>query len=160
MLTFLGKNRRELAAVGVGSTVAVFVTYFLLGLGLLGAIKAFSVSRGIAVGLAYVVAGLALLLAGWSLVDFVRYTRTGSVKAVTLGLPKSVKTRIHQVIRTGLTTRGLVVGSVTVGALVALLESLCTGQVYLSTIVFVARALGLRADAVGYLLLTACSSCR
>ena len=32
----------------MGFTAAVFATYFLLGLGLLGAIKAFSVCRGIA----------------------------------------------------------------------------------------------------------------
>jgi len=56
-------------------------------------------------------------------------------------------------IRTGLTTRGLVVGSLSVGFLVSILESLCTGQVYLPTIVFVARAPGLRASAIGYLLL-------
>ena len=42
--------RRESAVVGVGFTAAVFVTYFLLGLGLLGAIKTFSVSRGISTG--------------------------------------------------------------------------------------------------------------
>jgi len=41
---------RESAVVGVGFTAAVFVTYFLLGLGLLGAIKTFSVSRGISTG--------------------------------------------------------------------------------------------------------------
>ena len=43
MLAHLGKTRRQLAVVGVGFTAAVFLTYFLLGLGLLGAIKTFSV---------------------------------------------------------------------------------------------------------------------
>ena len=38
---------RELPVVGVGFAAAVFVTYFLLGLGLLGAIKSFFVSHGI-----------------------------------------------------------------------------------------------------------------
>jgi len=61
--------------------------------------------------------------------------------------------RIHRVIRVGLSTRGLAVGSVAVGVLVPLLESVCTGQVYLPTIVFVVRAPGLRADALAYLLL-------
>ncbi len=153
VLTVLGKSKRELALVGIGFTVAVFVTYFLLGLGLLGAIKSFSVSRGISVAITYVVAVLVLALAGWSFVDFIRYTRSGDVKKVTLGLPKSVKAKIHKVIRAGLTTRSLLIGSISVGFLVALLESLCTGQVYLPTIVFVARAPGLRSDAIGYLLL-------
>jgi cytochrome c biogenesis protein CcdA len=136
MLAYLGKTRRQLAVVGVGFTAAVFVTYFLLGLGLLGAIKTFSVSRGISTGLAIAVGVLAFVLAAWSLVDFVRYRRTRDTKKVTLGLPKSVKARIHKVIRAGLRTRNLLIGSITVGFLVSVLESLCTGQVYLPTIMF------------------------
>jgi cytochrome c biogenesis protein CcdA len=67
-----------------------------------------------------------------------------------------VKDKIHKVIRAGLTTRGLVVGSLSVGFLVSILESLCTGQVYLPTITFivnVTRDSGTPAAAVGYLLL-------
>ena len=152
MLTYLGKSKQQLAAVGIGFTAAVFVTYFLLGLGLLGAIKTFSVSRGISTWVTYVVAFLAFFLAGWSLLDAIRYIKTKSTKNVTLGLPNSIKTKIHNVIRIGLTTRGLVIGSVGIGFLVALLESVCTGQVYLPTIIFVARSPGLRTGAIGYLL--------
>jgi len=145
MLAHLGKSRRDLAVVGVGFTAAVFVMYFLLGLGAWGVlegIKAYSVGSGISTVLAYGVACLTLALAAWSFVDFVRYLRSGDVKTVTLGLPGSIKQRIHRVIRVGLSTRGLAVGSVAVGVLVALLESVCTGQVYLPTIVFVVRAPG------------------
>jgi len=105
MLAYLGKSRRQLAAVGVGFTAAVFVTYFVLGLGLLGAVKTFAFSRGISTGLAYAVAALAFALAGWSLIDVIRYARTGDVKKMTLGLPKAVKARIRSVIRVGLSTR-------------------------------------------------------
>ena len=133
--------------------ILVLATCFLLGLGLLGAVKSFSVSHGLSSGLACGVAILAFALAGWSLIDAVRYARTGDARQMTLRLPKSVKDRIHKVIRTGLTTRGLVIGSVSVGFLVSILESLCTGQVYLPTIVFMTRAPGLRAAAMGYLLL-------
>ncbi len=153
MLALLGKTRRQLAVVGVGFTSAVFVTYFLLGLGLLGAVKAFSASYGISVGLAYAVAILAFALAAWSLVDFIRYVRSGDVTKITLALPKSVKASIHKLIRVGLNTRNLVIGSFAVGCLIALLESLCTGQVYLPTIMYVARSPGLRAHAIGFLLL-------
>jgi len=153
MLAYLGKSRRQMALVGVGFTASVFATYLLLGLGALGAVKVFSVRSGVSTGLSYAVAGLAFVLAGWSLVDFVRYVRTRDVKTATLGLPDWIKQRIHKVIRVGLSTRGLVAGSVSVGFLVAILESVCTGQVYLPTIVFVARAPGLRAGALGYLVL-------
>ena len=99
------------------------------------------------------VAVLAFALAGWSLIDAIRYVRTGDTKQMTLGLPRKVKERIHKVIRTGLTARGLVIGSLSVGFLVSILESLCTGQVYLPTIVFMTRAPGMQTAAVGYLLL-------
>ena len=153
MLAYLKKTRREMLLVGAGFTVGMFAAYFLLGLGLLGAVKTFSVSHGLSSGLACGVAILAFALAGWSLIDAVRYIRTGDTKQVTLGLPRKIKDRIHKVIRTGLTTRGLVIGSLSVGFLVSILESLCTGQVYLPTIVFMTRAPGMQAAAVGYLLL-------
>ena len=153
MLAYLKKTRREMLAVGAGFTVGMFAAYFLLGLGLLGAVKSFSVSSGLSSGLACGVAILAFALAGWSLFDAVRCLRAGGTKQATLGLPKRIKDRIHKVIRTGLTTRGLVVGSLSVGFLVSILESLCTGQVYLPTIVFVTRVPHLRAAAVAYLLL-------
>jgi len=156
MLAYLKKTRRDMVLVGVGFTVGMFVAYFLIGLGLMGAVKVFSVHHGLAAGLAYVVAGLAFVLAGWSIVDAVRYIRSGDVKQVTLGLPKRVKDKIHKVIRAGLTTRGLVIGSVSVGFLVSVLESLCTGQVYLPTIMFIVHITsdsGTRAAAIGYLLL-------
>lgn len=153
MLAYLGRTRRQLAVVGVGFTAAVFVTYLLLGLGLLGAIRTFSVSHGVSRGLSLAVGGMTWSLAGWSLLDFVRYRRSHDSGKMTLRLPGAVKARIHRVIRNGLNTRNLLVGSLATGFLVSILESLCTGQVYLPTIMLVAREPGLRSHAVGYLLL-------
>jgi hypothetical protein len=153
MLGYLGKTRRQLVIVGVGFTSAVFITYFLLGLGLLGAVKTFAVSQGLSRGLAYAVAGLTFLLAIWSFIDFLRYIRSRDTRTVTLGLPKSIKQRIHTVIRKGLKTRNLLIGSISVGVLVSILESMCTGQVYLPTLVYIIQLFGLRVDAIGYLLL-------
>lgn len=153
MLTYLKRSRREVLAVGVAFTVGVFAAYLLLGLGLLGVVKSFSVSLGLSSALSYAVAALAFVLAGWSLWDYIKYRRTKDTKTMSLGLPKGIKERIHKVIRTGLKTHSLVAGSVGIGFLVAMLESLCTGQVYLPTIVFVTQTPQLRAAAVGYLLL-------
>ena len=153
MLSHLGKSRRQLAVVGVGFTAAVFATYMLLGLGLLWAVKTFSVNRGIATGLTAVVGALALALAAWSFVDYVRTVRGGHASKASLGLPKPVRARINQVIRRGLTTRNLAVGAVAVGFLVAVLESVCTGQTYVPTITLMVRTPALRASAVAYLAL-------
>ena len=153
MLSYLGKTKHQLIVVGVGFTLSVFVTYLLLGLGLLGAAKSFLVSHSVSKIVTYIVAALTFILAGWSFVDFVNYIRTKSVKSMTLGLPKSIKTKIHKVIRVGIGTKGLVVGSLSVGAFVAILESVCTGQVYLPIMIFVARTSTLRMTAISYLIL-------
>ena len=153
MLSYLGKTKYQLIVVGVGFTLSVFVTYLLLGLGLLGAAKSFLVGHGVSKIVTYIVVVFTFILAGWSFVDFVNYIRTKSVKSMTLGLPKSVKAKIHKVIRVGIGTRGLVVGSLSVGAFVAILESVCTGQVYLPIIMFVAKSSTLRMTAISYLIL-------
>jgi len=153
LLASLGKGKRELATVGIVFSVAVFATYLVLGLGGLSVVKALSVRHGVAKGLTVVVVALAFALATWSLVDFVRYVRSGDVGRVTLGLPSSIKLRIRRSLSAGMRTRGLIIGSASVGCTVALLESLCTGQVYLPTITFLTRDPGLRVHAVAYLFL-------
>lgn len=151
MLSYLGKSQYQLVVVGIGFTSAVFLTYLLLGLGLLGAVKSIVVGQGISMLVTRIVAVLTFILAGWSFVDYVKYMKTKSVKSMTLGLPKSIKTKIHKVIRVGIGTRGLLVGSISVGVLVALLESICTGQVYLPIIIYVAKSANL--TAIAYLAL-------
>jgi hypothetical protein len=153
MLAYLKKARRQIMIIGVGFTTGSFIGYFLLGLGLMGAVKSFSVNHGLSCGIAYGVVVMAFALAAWSIVDAVRYARTGDTKQVTLGLPKQLKDRVHSVIRNGLKTRNLALGSFLVGLAVSVLESLCTGQIYLPVIMFITRAPGLRARAVAYLLL-------
>jgi cytochrome c biogenesis protein CcdA len=153
MLTHLGKGRREILAVGASFTVAVFGTYLLLGVGLLGAVKAFSVNAGISKALTWSVGLLAIALAAWSLLDAIRFRRSGDSKAISLHLPESLRKRINTVIRKGLSTRGLIVGSFGIGIAVSLLESVCTGQVYGPTIMLLARTPHLRGYGIPYLLL-------
>jgi hypothetical protein len=152
-MAYLGKTRRQVAAVGVSFTAAVFVTYLLLGIGLMAAIKHFAVRSGVSEAITYVVAAAALLLAGWSFVDGVRSLRSGKAPRAALGLPRWVKAAIHWVIRVGLRTRYLVLGSLVVGFGVSLLESFCTGQMYVPTILVMVRAGGPgQAKALGLLV--------
>lgn len=153
VLAMVGKTRRQLAMVGLSFTATVFVTYTLLGVGMLWAVKAFSVSRGLSTGFAYTVGGLALALSAWTVVDVVRFRRSGKTQDMTLSLPLSIKRRVHKIIHTGLGWRSMLIGTLACGFLVTLLESVCTGQVYLPTLVLVWRVPGLRAHALGYLLL-------
>jgi thiol:disulfide interchange protein len=67
-------------------------------------------------------------------------------------LPKALKLRIHKVISGQLSSRSLVIGAIVMGFLVTLLEAVCTGQVYLPTIVLMTRQEGLRLTGWLYLI--------
>lgn len=141
-MAYLGKTRRQVAVVGLCFTGAVFVTYLLLGFGLMAAIRHFSVRAGLSQALTYIIAALAFLFAAWSFFDGIRAWRSGKVPRVALGLPSSIKAIIRRVIKAGLRTRYLVLGSLAVGFLVSVLESFCTGQLYVPTLLVMVRAGG------------------
>jgi thiol-disulfide isomerase/thioredoxin len=149
----LGKKRHEVLVVGATFSVAVFVTYLLVGIGLLTAIKAIAIDMGFATGLVIAIAIFTMILALWSLWDGIRIWRTGKMPKMHLGLPKSITKRIHRIMKSGFKTRNLILGTLAVGFIVSLLESFCTGQIYVPTIMLVLRTPGSRLDAFGYLVL-------
>lgn len=153
LLGCMGRSGKDLLIVGSGFSAAVFGTYVVLGLAAMKAIKAFSVGHGLSRGITWVTALAAFGLALWSFRDFVAYRRSGRSGDMTLGLPHAVVNRIHAVMRSRMTTGNLLAGSVVTGVLVSLLESACTGQVYLPTIVFMLRDATLKNQALSYLLL-------
>lgn len=152
-LTYLGRSRREMLLTGLAFTAVVFATYFLMGLGAFLALKQLTFVQWLS-HLIYILAFLLLLvLAGYNLYDAAIVWTTGKTRGVKLQLPDPIKRRIHEVIRTRLTTSGLLAGVMATGFLVTLLESVCTGQTYLPTIVFVLQDPERRSRALSYLLL-------
>ena len=81
------------------------------------------------------------------------YPKEGKVKEITLQLPKSLKLRIHKVIREQTRTSGVIIGALVIGFAISTLEFVCTGQVYLPTITFVMGVEGMRPNALSYLIL-------
>jgi cytochrome c biogenesis protein CcdA len=77
---------------------------------------------------------------------------TGKAKDIKLQLPAALKTRIHKTISGNLSNRSLVVGTAVTGFLVTLLEAVCTGQVYLPTIILMTQSEGLKLTGWLYLL--------
>ncbi len=153
LLTYTGRQRREIALVGACFGISVFVTYLLIGLGVLHAIQALQ-SYAIAANVFYYLATIfALVLAAYSFHDAIAYARTGRHQDVKLQLPQRIKRRIHEVMRKNLKTHHLVTAALVIGIVVSGLESICTGQVYLPTIALVTRDPTLRLNAYGYLLL-------
>jgi cytochrome c biogenesis protein CcdA len=155
LVSFLARQRRphsQVLVVGLTFTGAVYLTYLLLGVGAFKALTALSLYRWLSTAIrwsAVAFAGAVGVLSFW---DAAAYKRTGDTGEITLQLPKPVKLRIHRIISDKMTASHLVTGAVVTGVLVTLLEAVCTGQVYLPTIILMTRASGLRLEGWLYLL--------
>lgn len=151
-LALVGRRGREILLVGVAFTVAVFLTYLAMGLGLAEVIrqmKSFALVGRVIYGLTALVC---LALAGLSLWDYIKIRR-GQLTEIALQLPPALKKRIHHTIRTHSRMRGYIAAAFGAGVLVSVFELACTGQVYFPTIVFVTGVADLRWTATAYLVL-------
>jgi thiol-disulfide isomerase/thioredoxin len=160
-LTMVGRKRKEIFWVGMGFTGAGFVTHLLLGLGILGFVQHLSFLPLFS-QIVYLITFLFSLFLGiFSLYDYVQLKR-GRPSRMKLQVPDSLKKRIHRIIRTregeleaneeGRSTRFLL-SAMVIGFVVTLLQSTCTSQVYLPTILFVTNIPSLRDSAISYLVL-------
>ncbi len=140
VLTLANVRGRRLAAAGAAFITASFVTYFLLGFGLLTVLRTLPEFVTLKVIVDRLMIGILLVLAGVSLRDAWVFHRCGNPADVRLQLPVNIKQRIRRLTRNEMKTRGLVVAAAVIGCGVTLLESVCTGQIYLPALVLMARA--------------------
>jgi len=160
-LTMVGRTRKEIFWVGMGFTGAGFVTHLLLGLGILSFVQHLSFLPFFSRIVYLITFVFSIFLGIFSLYDYVQLKR-GRPSRMTLQVPNSLKKRIHRIIRTreselegnkeGKSTRFLFAAMV-IGFIVTLLQSTCTSQVYLPTILFVTNIPSLRDSAIFYLIL-------
>jgi cytochrome c biogenesis protein CcdA len=160
-LTMVGRTRKEVFWVGMGFTGAGFVTHLLLGLGILSFVQHLSFLPFFSRIVYLIIFVFSVFLGIFSLYDYVQLKR-GRPSKMTLQVPDSLKKRIHRIIRTregeldankeGKSTRFLFAAMV-IGFIVTLLQSTCTSQVYLPTILFVTNIPSLRDSAISYLIL-------
>lgn len=143
------RSPREILAVGAAFICAVFLSYFLVGLGLFQVFARLNSVRFVGAVLNYGLAGLALVLALFCFRDAQLASR-GQFGEMTLQLPGSIKEQIRSAIRTSTKSSRFVVAAFVAGIAISLLELACTGQVYLPTIQLMLKS-G-RASAAGYLL--------
>lgn len=151
-LALVGRTGKEILLVGAAFTLAVFLTYLAMGLGLLEIVRqigSFTLIGQVVYG---VTALICLALAGLSIWDYFKI-RQGRLKEISLQLPKALKQRIHQTIRTRSRMKGYMGAAFGAGVLISVFELACTGQVYLPTIVFVTGVAELRLTAIAYLIL-------
>ena len=151
-MSLVGRERKEMISAGGAFAAAVFVTYLLLGMGLLKFLS-FLNEFSMVAKCVYLLAAIGTFaMAFLSLYDAYK-VKQGKVREITLQLPKAFKQRIHKVIREQTRTSGVIIGAVVIGFAISALELVCTGQVYLPTITFVMGVEGMRSHALSYLIL-------
>jgi thiol-disulfide isomerase/thioredoxin len=151
-LALIGRTGREILLVGAAFTLAVFLTYLGMGLGLAEAIRQIGSFTLIGRFIYGITAIFCLVLAVMSILDYIKI-RQGQLNEIRLQLPRRLKQRIHQTIRTHSRMQGYIGAAFGAGVLVSLFELACTGQVYLPTIMFVTGVTELRLTAIVYLVL-------
>ncbi len=131
-LAMAGRSKRTMLAIGMFYAVGIFITYSLIGAGLLGGLRRVAVDSGLRNILEWLLAGFLLLLSLLSVVDGVKISRGRS--NLILKLPDKLSKRVHRLIREEVRSGAAAGGAFLLGAVVALIELGCTGQVYLPTI--------------------------
>jgi len=146
-------RNRQLALLGASFCVASFLTYLALGFGLLRVLYLFAGFKTVRAAIEWGMVAALAVLAVLSFRDALRFRKSGQADDVTLQLSSGMKKRIHGVMRRGLGTGHLILGGLFIGAAVTALESVCTGQVYVPTLVLILKDNTLRARAWALLLL-------
>jgi cytochrome c biogenesis protein CcdA len=127
-----GGGRRTALVFGLLFTLGVFICYFLIGLGLSELFAFVQEHRGIVRGI-YGMTGLVCLVFGVLAVwDTHRATKG---EAMRFGMPKTIHKAAHSLIRRQVGRGALGLGTVFLGMMVSALELVCTGQIYLPSLV-------------------------
>jgi len=130
---------RQLILLGVSYVLASFLTYLALGFGLFRILHLFSGFTVLRSAVEWGMITILLVFAGLSFRDAVRFRKSRDGHDVTLQLSTGMKKRIHRVMRRGLGSRSIVLGGLLIGVAVTALESVCTGQVYVPTLVLILK---------------------
>ena len=84
--------------------------------------------------------GVLVIFAVLSFRDAYRFRVSKNPDDVTLQLPFAIKERIHRILRGKLGGKATAAGAFIAGSAVTALESVCTGQIYVPTLVFVLKS--------------------
>ena len=139
ILAIGGRRRRARILGGLSFCAGTFVTYMLMGFGLLRAISAL---EGVRLVHDIVMVFLALslfLLSFLSFRDAFRFRRIPVFSVVTLKLPEGVKNLIRRIAMSSWSGSAVVLAGFGCAFLVTLLDALCTGQVYVPVLVILAK---------------------
>lgn len=128
-----------LLGVGLAFALASFLTYTAIGFGLLRFLHLFAGFHLLSGLFKWLMAAVLAGLSFFSFRDAYRYRASGQTDDISLRLPHRVQDRIHRLIRAGLHRAHIAAAAFGTGVLVTALESVCTGQVYVPTLVVLIR---------------------
>jgi hypothetical protein len=131
---------RMLLLVGGLFCLASFLTYFSLGLGLLRILHLLEGVRWVRAIFEWAMVGVLLVLAVLSFRDARRFAIRQDPREIILQMPERFRKLTHHWLKRGLTARHLLAVTFGLGVAVTALESVCTGQLYVPTLVFMMKS--------------------
>lgn len=140
LLAVAGVRGRALWLAGGLFCLASLAVYFAIGFGLLRALHLLDGFGALRAGLNRLMAAVLFLLALLSFRDARRFAASRKPAAVALRLPDALRNRLHRYMGTAVRTRRVAAAALACGAVVTVIESVCTGQVYLPTLVYLVRS--------------------
>ena len=151
-LLLIGKRRRAIVLMALFFIIAVFITYFAIGIGAYN-ILTYLTGLNIVARIIFLAFGIVAIVLGLLSVRDYFLAKRGALDKMVLQLPLGIKQRIHKNIKQKTAVGGIVTGSLIAGFLISLLEFGCTGQVYLPTITFMVSRAGFSLKPVVLLIL-------
>ena len=134
-----GRKRRARLLGGWSFCTASFLTYMAMGLGLMRVLRALEGLR-LFYDIVMTMLSITLFILGFlSVRDAYRYRKEKVPSAIALQLPDKVKRLIRVVAETSWSGPAVVVTGFGCGFLVTLLDSLCTGQIYVPVLALISR---------------------
>lgn len=137
LLSISHKDKIYIIKVGLLYSLGIFTVYLLLGAGILKGIRWVDAIRGLAIPISYAGIILLFLLGIINLLDAINYFLRKDTSSIILKLPKIIHRLIHRMLHVSVGSNYFVFSVFLAGALVALLESVCTGQTYIPCLLFI-----------------------
>jgi len=153
VLVMAGFKNSRLIVVGTAYCLASFLTYTAIGFGLFRFIHSMEGLPFVQRGLELLMAVILTVMAYFSFSDAWKYRISQDPDSITLKLPRRIKLILNSIIRLFATARHALFAAFFIGVLVTLLETVCTGQVYVPTLVLIIKSGASPFLGLAYLLL-------
>lgn len=142
ILAIGGRKRKARIIGGLSFCLGSFVTYMLMGLGLMQVLRALNGLRLLHdIVIAILVLSL-IILSFLSFRDALRFRKIPVFSVVTLKLPEGVRNLIRQIAMSSWRGPAVALAGFGCAFLVTLLDALCTGQVYVPVLALISREPG------------------